>query len=150
VRGFGWFLAVSRRLPISLSTTVACAEGYTYAAQVWALSIVQGPLSVAPCQTSRFATLFFAVRHPTSTQAAVALRAPGCCDVTASLSHGGQIEYDVPRCAADTPREECVYTVVTYQYIDGPQSMFPHKQGGTPAAAPDRSSLDRRVCPLHT
>ena len=34
-------------------------EGYAYAAKVWELSIVQGPLSVAPCQTLalRFATV---------------------------------------------------------------------------------------------
>jgi hypothetical protein len=33
-------------------------EGYTYAAKVWDLSIVQGPFAVAPCQTAtlRFAT----------------------------------------------------------------------------------------------
>jgi hypothetical protein len=57
---FGWEIthaAVSRRPPISLDTIVARAEGYTYNAKVWDLSIVQGPFSVAPCQTltSRFA-----------------------------------------------------------------------------------------------
>jgi hypothetical protein len=31
--------------------TVARTEGYTYAAKVWALCLVQGPFSVAPCQT---------------------------------------------------------------------------------------------------
>jgi hypothetical protein len=42
----------------SLSTIVARTEGYTYAANVWDLFIVQGPVSVAPCQTLivRFAT----------------------------------------------------------------------------------------------
>jgi hypothetical protein len=37
----------------------AYREGYTYAAEVWALSLVQGAFSVAPCQTLlpvRFAT----------------------------------------------------------------------------------------------
>jgi hypothetical protein len=40
-------------------------EDYTYTARVWDLSIVQGPFSVAPCQTLelRFATLFIAVPH---------------------------------------------------------------------------------------
>jgi hypothetical protein len=39
---------------------VARAEGYTYAANVWGLSLVQGPFSVAPCQTLsvRFANFF--------------------------------------------------------------------------------------------
>jgi hypothetical protein len=34
--------------PLSLARTVARSEGYTRAARVWALSIVQGPSSVAP------------------------------------------------------------------------------------------------------
>ena len=44
-RDFGWEIAhaaVSRRPPISLYTIVAHTEGYTYAAKVWDLSIVQG------------------------------------------------------------------------------------------------------------
>jgi hypothetical protein len=50
--------AVSRRPPISLCTIVARTHMYTYAAKVWDVSIVQGPFSVAPCQTLtlRFAT----------------------------------------------------------------------------------------------
>jgi hypothetical protein len=43
--------AVSRRPPIALSTIVARTEGCTYAVKVWAVSLVQGPFSVAPCQT---------------------------------------------------------------------------------------------------
>jgi hypothetical protein len=39
------------RPPIPLTRIVARTEGYTYAAKVWDLSIVQGPFSVAPCQT---------------------------------------------------------------------------------------------------
>jgi hypothetical protein len=37
---------------------VARTEGYTYDANVWDVSLVQGPFSVAPCQTLmvRFAT----------------------------------------------------------------------------------------------
>jgi hypothetical protein len=43
---------VSPRPPTPLATTVARAEGFTYAAEVCALSVVQGFLvSVAPCQT---------------------------------------------------------------------------------------------------
>ena len=52
-RDIGWEIAhaaVSRRPPISLARIVARAEGYTHAANVWDLSVVQGPLSVAPCQ----------------------------------------------------------------------------------------------------
>ena len=33
------------------TTIVARTDGYTYSAKLWALSIVQAPLSVAPCQT---------------------------------------------------------------------------------------------------
>jgi hypothetical protein len=43
--------AVTRRPPISLYTIVARTGGYTYDVGVWDLSIVQGPFSVAPCQT---------------------------------------------------------------------------------------------------
>ena len=43
--------AVSRRPPIPLDTIVARTHTYTYAANVWGLSIVQGLFSVAACQT---------------------------------------------------------------------------------------------------
>jgi hypothetical protein len=51
--------AVTRRPPVSLYTMVLRTGGYTYGVGVWDLSIVQGPFSVAPCQTLklRFATL---------------------------------------------------------------------------------------------
>jgi hypothetical protein len=54
---FGWEMAheaVSRRPPIYLDTIVARSEGYTYAASVWDVCLVQGPFSVAPCQTLAF------------------------------------------------------------------------------------------------
>jgi hypothetical protein len=55
--------AVSRRPPISLFTSVARTEGYTYDAKFRDLSIVQGPFPVDPCQTLalRFAAFFVAV-----------------------------------------------------------------------------------------
>jgi hypothetical protein len=44
--------AVSPRPPNPSDSSVACTEGYTYAARVWALCVAQGRLSVAPpCQT---------------------------------------------------------------------------------------------------
>jgi hypothetical protein len=55
-RGFGWEVghaAVTRRPPISLYTMVARTEGYAYDVGVRDWSIVQGPFSVAPCQTPR-------------------------------------------------------------------------------------------------
>jgi hypothetical protein len=57
VRGvFGWEIApmpfFSRRPPIPLYTIVARA--HMHAAKVCDLSIVQGPLSVAPYQTLRY------------------------------------------------------------------------------------------------
>jgi hypothetical protein len=56
-------------------------KGRAYDVWVWALSIIQGPFSVAPCQTleSRFATLCIAVRGVTLTsrvQAGGEARAP--------------------------------------------------------------------------
>jgi hypothetical protein len=53
----------SQKPPIPLGTIIARAHMYTYAAKVWDLSIVQGPVSVAPCHTLalRFATFFVAV-----------------------------------------------------------------------------------------
>jgi hypothetical protein len=52
VGGFGWQIAhaaVSRRPPIPLYTSVARTRMYTYAANVWDVSLVQGSFSVAPC-----------------------------------------------------------------------------------------------------
>jgi hypothetical protein len=67
-RNIGWGIAhaaVSRRPPISLNSIVALTEDYTNAAKAWALCFVQGPSSVAPCQTLH-ATIrkgFIADRH---------------------------------------------------------------------------------------
>ena len=47
----------TRRPPISFSR-IARSEGYTNAANVWAVSLVQGPFSVAPC-----ANLCVTIRH---------------------------------------------------------------------------------------
>jgi hypothetical protein len=55
--------AVSRRPPSSLSAGVALGKGYTYATKVWVLSIVQGPFSVAPCQTLCHDSQLFASRY---------------------------------------------------------------------------------------
>jgi hypothetical protein len=54
--------AVLRRPPVPLSTSVARAGGYTHAAQLWDLSIVQGPFS-APCQPQRYDSQL-SHRHP--------------------------------------------------------------------------------------
>jgi hypothetical protein len=43
--------SISTLVPIPLTGIVVHTEGYTHAAKVWDLSIVQGPFSVAPCQT---------------------------------------------------------------------------------------------------
>jgi hypothetical protein len=67
VRDFGWEIAhaaVSRRPPISLYTLVPRTESNAY--DVEDLSLVQGPFSVAPCQTlnvTRFATLSSSLYH---------------------------------------------------------------------------------------
>jgi hypothetical protein len=54
LRDFGWEIAhdaVSRRPPISFYTIVPRTGGYTYDVGVWDSFIIQGPFSVAPCQT---------------------------------------------------------------------------------------------------
>jgi hypothetical protein len=43
--------AVTRRPPVSRYTSVPGTGGYTYDVGVWDLFIIQGPFSVAPCQT---------------------------------------------------------------------------------------------------
>ena len=63
---FGWEIAhaaVTRRPPVSLYAMVPRTGGYAYDVGVWDLSIVQGPFSVAPCQTlalrlATFASLY--------------------------------------------------------------------------------------------
>jgi hypothetical protein len=67
--GFGEIAhdAVSRRPPISLYTIVARTHMYTYDAKVWDWFIVQGPVSVAPCQTLIVTIRNFSIavpRHP--------------------------------------------------------------------------------------
>jgi hypothetical protein len=51
--------AVTRRPPVSLYTVVLRTGCYAHDVEVWDLSVIQGPFSVAPCQTLtlRFATL---------------------------------------------------------------------------------------------
>ena len=75
-RGFGGEIAhaaVSRRPPISLCTIVPRTHMYTYAPRVWALSIVQGPFSVAPCPNPNrsdsrpFPSPYAPVAEPSST-----------------------------------------------------------------------------------
>jgi hypothetical protein len=58
-RDFGWESSSRDARPTpSYNTSVSRTEGYMYAAKVRALSVVQGPFSVAPCQALiiRFAT----------------------------------------------------------------------------------------------
>ena len=54
--------AVSRRPPVSFVTIVDRSEGYTHAATYRALSLDQGPSSVAPCQTLWYDSHFFSSR----------------------------------------------------------------------------------------
>lgn len=57
----------------------------------------------------------------------IGIQTPHCCDITGSKYHngsfhlaggGGNIEYDIPKCAEGTPRENCVHTASTVQTID--------------------------------
>jgi hypothetical protein len=63
----------TRRPPISFSR-IARSEGYTNAANVWAVSLVQGPFSVAPCQTLPRPIRLFTSLYG----GAVCVSAPGC------------------------------------------------------------------------
>ena len=57
----GAHAAVFRHARPTLDTTLPRAEGFTYAANVWDLCLVQGPFFVAPCQTlATFSRDFFA------------------------------------------------------------------------------------------
>jgi hypothetical protein len=63
VGSFGWEIAheaVSRRPPISLDTIVARTHMYTYAANVWGLSTVQGAFLLPPrAEPSRYDSQLF-------------------------------------------------------------------------------------------
>jgi hypothetical protein len=54
--------AGTRRPPISLYTMIPRTGGYAHDVGVWELSIVQGPFSVAPCQTRYDSQLFHRCR----------------------------------------------------------------------------------------
>ena len=63
---------------------------YTYAAQVWDLSIVQGPFSVAPCQTLDATTRNFASLSPALWDATSCRKTPRSLSRSESLSLGSQ------------------------------------------------------------
>ncbi|QDZ24360.1 hypothetical protein HOP50_13g68980 [Chloropicon primus] len=46
------------------------------------------------------------------------VRPPACCDVTANLTVGGNIEYDVPACTAGVAAEDCVHEMTSSQFFD--------------------------------
>jgi hypothetical protein len=72
-KDFGWRSlngAVSRRPPISLYTLVPRTGGYAYDVGVWDSSIVQGPLSVAPCLNPRLRFVMFSIWLQVSAEAA--------------------------------------------------------------------------------
>jgi len=51
-------------------------------------------------------------------QVTLPVRPPACCDVTANLTVGGNIEYDVPLCTEGIPPEDCVHEMVSTQFFD--------------------------------
>jgi len=46
------------------------------------------------------------------------VRPPACCDVTANLTVGGNIEYDVPACTPGVAAEDCVHEMTSSQFFD--------------------------------
>jgi len=46
------------------------------------------------------------------------VRPPACCDVTANLTVGGNIEYDVPLCTEGTAPEDCVHEMASSMFFD--------------------------------
>jgi hypothetical protein len=46
------------------------------------------------------------------------VRPPACCDVTANLTVGGNIEFDVPLCTAGTAPEDCIFEMASTQFFD--------------------------------
>merc|ERR1712025_1427370 len=60
------------------------------------------------------------------------VRPPACCDVTANLTVGGNIEYDVPLCTPGISPEDCVHEMTSTQFFDLMPNYHqdPHKQEG--------------------
>lgn len=46
------------------------------------------------------------------------VRPPLCCDVTANLTVGGNIEFDVPLCTPGTAPEDCIFEMASTQFFD--------------------------------
>jgi hypothetical protein len=153
VGDFGWGIAhagVSRRLPNPLDTTVARSEGYTYAAQVRDLSIVQGPFSVALCQTlglrfATFSSLYTTPAAPSDEVACVSIATPVADrsrrDRRPSLrALYGERRYRRPSVVPFTVRAQCREVGATAVHGEPPNATT------APSGAQFRSVL----CVLHT
>jgi hypothetical protein len=64
--------------PDPRNTITARTEGYTYAAKVWPLCLVQGPFSVALCQARRYAARHARTTYPCVLVCGVASDSPWC------------------------------------------------------------------------
>jgi len=52
---------------------------------------------------------------PAGSTAVRPLEATACCDVTSTRQGDGNVEYDVPQCAAGTPPDECIHVTSSIQ-----------------------------------
>jgi hypothetical protein len=73
--------AVTRRPPVSLDTMVPRARGYAHDVGVWGLSVVQGPVFVAPCPNPNV-TIPLARGDPTPKDPECTCAARGLCAAT--------------------------------------------------------------------
>jgi len=55
---------------------------------------------------------------PEEPEVTLPVRPPACCDVTANLTVGGNIEFDVPQCTPGIAPEDCVYEMASSQHFD--------------------------------
>merc|ERR1712118_56099 len=58
----------------------------------------------------------FTFEYVDDTPATVPVRPPACCDVTANLTVGGNIEYDVPLCTPGISPEDCVHEMTPHSF----------------------------------
>jgi len=94
----------------------------------------------------------FTFRYYDSEQA-VAAQSTDCCDATGNMTHAGNIEYDVPNCPANSPRESCVHEATSIQPIGMPLLVGHqpgHHSNHTPVDPEEEIELIHAVGHQHT
>lgn len=130
------WMAEERNPSCSLSTYVGgwrCCEDGVFLIDTASCSDPQ--CTDRPKSSIRFKVTFY-FDEPSAASAAplLPLHSTACCDASSDLDGDGNIEYDVPPCAAGTPPHECTHVVRTVQPLDwyygpahGPRAQRPVK-----------------------